>query len=49
MMLLTTINLAYYEALMADVRTAIAAGRYADFCADTKERWARGEGPQSGA
>ena len=49
MMLLTTINLAYYEALMADIRTAIAAGRYADFCAETKERWARGEGPQSGA
>ncbi len=49
MMLLTTINLAYYEALMADIRAAIAAGRYADFCAETKERWARGEGPESGA
>jgi queuine tRNA-ribosyltransferase len=43
MMLLTTINLAYYENLMMDVRAAIAAGRYADFCADTKSGWARGE------
>ncbi len=43
MMLLTTINLAYYEALMAEVRAAIAAGRYGDFCAETKARWARGE------
>jgi len=43
MMLLTTINLAYYEALMADARAAIAAGRYADFCAETKAHWARGE------
>jgi queuine tRNA-ribosyltransferase len=43
MMLLTTINLAYYEALMADARAAIAAGRYADFCAETKAGWTRGE------
>jgi queuine tRNA-ribosyltransferase len=43
MMLLTTINLAYYETLMAEVRAAIAAGRYADFCAETKTKWSRGE------
>ncbi|MDR3409158.1 MAG: tRNA guanosine(34) transglycosylase Tgt [Methylovirgula sp.] len=43
MMLLTTINLAYYEGLMADIRAAIAAGRYADFCTETKARWAAGE------
>ncbi|HEY0145825.1 MAG TPA: tRNA guanosine(34) transglycosylase Tgt [Methylovirgula sp.] len=43
MMLLTTINLAYYETLMAEVRTAIAGGRYADFCAETKAKWSRGE------
>ena len=36
MMLLTTINLAYYETLMAQARAAIAAGRYADFCAETE-------------
>jgi queuine tRNA-ribosyltransferase len=44
MMLLTEINLAYYESLMEDMRCAIAAGRFADFCAETKEAWARGEG-----
>jgi queuine tRNA-ribosyltransferase len=43
MMLLTTINLAYYETLMAEARAAIAAGRYADFCAETKAKWSRGE------
>jgi queuine tRNA-ribosyltransferase len=43
MMLLTTINLAYYEGLMADIRVAIAAGRYDDFCAETKARWTAGE------
>ena len=43
MMLLTTINLAYYEALMAEARAAIAAGRYSDFCVETKAGWARGE------
>ena len=29
--LLSTINLAYYQALMAGMREAIAAGRFADF------------------
>jgi queuine tRNA-ribosyltransferase len=43
MMLLTTINLAYYETLMADIRAAIALERYADFCAETKAKWSRGE------
>jgi queuine tRNA-ribosyltransferase len=43
MMLLTMINLAYYETLMAEARAAIAAGRYADFCAETKAKWSRGE------
>ncbi len=28
---------------MAEVRTAIAGGRYADFCAETKAKWSRGE------
>jgi queuine tRNA-ribosyltransferase len=41
MMLLTEINLAYYQDLMEGVRTAIAAGRLADFCAETKEGWTR--------
>ncbi|MGN8113788.1 tRNA guanosine(34) transglycosylase Tgt [Labrys sp. 22185] len=43
MMLLTWINLAYYQELMAGMRAAIAAGRFADFKAETKENWARGD------
>ena len=43
MMLLTWNNLAYYQALMAGMRDAIAQGRLADFIAQTKEGWARGE------
>jgi queuine tRNA-ribosyltransferase len=43
-MLLTAVNLAYYQDLMAGLRAAIAAGRLDDFIAQTKEGWARGEG-----
>jgi queuine tRNA-ribosyltransferase len=42
-MLLTWANLAYYQSLMADIRAAIAAGRYSDFVAEAKEGWARGD------
>jgi queuine tRNA-ribosyltransferase len=42
-MLLTWVNLAYYQDLMAGLRAAIAAGTLADFVALTKEGWARGE------
>lgn len=42
-MLLTWVNLAYYQELMAGLRAAIAQGRLADFVAETKEGWARGE------
>jgi queuine tRNA-ribosyltransferase len=42
MMLLTEINLAYYQDLMAGMRGAIAAGRLEDFCAETREGWAKG-------
>ncbi len=41
--LLTTINLAYYQDLMAGMRGAIAAGTFADFCASAREDWARGD------
>jgi queuine tRNA-ribosyltransferase len=41
--LLSTINLAYYQALMAGMREAITAGRFADFQAATKAGWARGD------
>jgi queuine tRNA-ribosyltransferase len=42
-MLLTWVNLAYYQDLMAGLREAIAAGGLADFIAQTKEGWERGE------
>ena len=41
--LLTTINLAYYQELMAGMRAAIAAGTFDDFRAATGEGWARGD------
>jgi queuine tRNA-ribosyltransferase len=41
--LLSTINLAYYQSLMAGMREAIAAGCFADFAASTKAGWARGD------
>jgi queuine tRNA-ribosyltransferase len=43
MMLLTEINLAYYQDFMDDMRRAIAGGSFADFCAQTKEAWRSGE------
>ena len=42
-MLLTWVNLAYYQDLMAGLRAAIAAGTLVDFIAETKEGWAKGE------
>jgi queuine tRNA-ribosyltransferase len=42
-MLLTWVNLAYYQDLMAGLRAAIAAGGLADFIAETKQGWERGE------
>ena len=42
MMMLTAINLAYYQDLMATLRAAIAAGRLADAVAQIREDWARG-------
>ena len=42
MMLLTEINLAYYQDLMAGLRGAITFRRLDDFCAETKEGWRRG-------
>lgn len=43
MMLLTWNNLAYYQDLMAGARAAIREGRFADYCAETREGWARAE------
>ena len=39
MMLLTWVNLAYYQELMAGMRAAIAEGRFDDFRRETKENW----------
>jgi len=37
--LLSIINLYYYQELVAEARAAIAADRYADYVAQTKEQW----------
>ena len=42
-MLLSGINVAYYQSLMHGIRDAIAAGRFAAFSATTREGWARGD------
>jgi queuine tRNA-ribosyltransferase len=43
MMLLTEINLSYYQDLMGDIRRATAAGQFDDFCAAAKAAWQLGE------
>ena len=43
--LLSTVNLAYYQALMAGMREAIAAGRFDAFGAETLAGWERGDIP----
>jgi len=41
--LLSTINLAYYQALMAGMREAIAVGQFDDFLVATKAQWEQGD------
>jgi queuine tRNA-ribosyltransferase len=43
--LLSTINLAYYQALIAGMREAIAARRFAEFQAATNAQWQQGDIP----
>jgi queuine tRNA-ribosyltransferase len=43
--LLSTINLAYYQARMADMRDAITAGRFQEFYAATLAQWEQGDIP----
>ena len=43
--LLSTVNLAYYQTLMAGMRKAIAAGRFAQFREQTTTQWQRGDLP----
>jgi queuine tRNA-ribosyltransferase len=42
-MLLSEVNLYYYQDLMTGIRAAIAAGKLEEFCAMTREGWARGD------
>ncbi len=42
-MLLSEINIAYYQGLMAGMRDAVARGAFADFAAHVREGWARGD------
>ncbi|MFG1227052.1 tRNA guanosine(34) transglycosylase Tgt [Xanthobacter autotrophicus NCIMB 11399] len=44
-MLISWANIHYYQQLIAGARAAIAAGRYGDYVAQTKEGWARGDLP----
>ena len=44
-MLLSAINLSYYQALMLGIRTAIGEGRFADFSIKTREGWEKGDLP----
>jgi queuine tRNA-ribosyltransferase len=41
--LLSTINLAYFQELMAGMRAAIAKGHFAEFQAATMAQWAQGD------
>ncbi len=42
-MLLSEINVAYYQRLMHDIRDAIAKGKFAEFRERTRAEWARGD------
>jgi queuine tRNA-ribosyltransferase len=44
-MILSQINLAYYQELVSGTRDAITAGTLSDFAATTREGWARGDLP----
>jgi len=42
-MLLSEINIAYYQRLMQYIREAISAGNFASFCEHTRAEWAKGD------
>jgi queuine tRNA-ribosyltransferase len=46
---LSSINLSYYQELMAGAREAIAQGHYAAYCAQVQDGWARGDLPPAQA
>jgi queuine tRNA-ribosyltransferase len=41
--LLSTINLAYYQELMAGARSAIEQGQYVPYCDAIREGWSKGD------
>jgi queuine tRNA-ribosyltransferase len=41
--LLTMVNVAYFQELMAGVRAAITVGDFTNFCTQTRESWTRGD------
>ena len=43
--LLSEINIAYYQELMRSLRAAIGAGRFAEFCAEAHAGWSQGDIP----
>jgi queuine tRNA-ribosyltransferase len=42
-MLLSEINIAYYQRLMHDIRGAISKGSFEIFCERTRADWAKGD------
>jgi queuine tRNA-ribosyltransferase len=42
-MVISAVNLAYYQELMDGMRAAVAAGRFADFREEVGALWARGD------
>ena len=47
-MILSQINLSYYQELVGGARSAIEAGAFADYAAETRAGWARGDLPAIG-
>jgi queuine tRNA-ribosyltransferase len=43
MMILTWANIGYYQELMQGIRSALAEGRFLEFCAEAKACWRNGE------
>jgi queuine tRNA-ribosyltransferase len=46
-MLLTEVNVHYYQSLMQQTRAAIANRQFIEFCQSTRDNWARGESAAS--
>ena len=42
-MLLSEINIAYYQRLMGDIRDAISQSTFTEFYERTRSEWARGD------